>query len=350
MPGTDGDRGALGTVSDDLNLSEQDKIFNESFVEALTGNAGTSGVDHVGDEPIVNDSNITTDLSTDTGSSAPVVTDDTHGTAGPAAVVPTPIPDDTDKQRYLTLQGIFKKDKETWDTKEAAYKKQVEEYEKAEATRKQSAAIVDPTKILDPLAGLSAADKKELEEYDKEFDTVSKYESIKRKADLAAFGTAIRSELAEALKNIVDSFAPVISTTQENAKEKHFSAVSAAHKDYETYYNDGSIDAWIATKPRYLQEAFTKVRDEGTAAEVIDLLNTFKKENNIGPASAENTGAGGAPNIPEKSAAEIEAERKKAEKLAALTGVRNRRGGINANSSDTGDFDSSFDEASAKLK
>jgi hypothetical protein len=64
-------------------------------------------------------------------------------------------------------------------------------------------------------------------------------------------------------------------------KDKHFQHIRENHPDFEAYRDDGSIVKWIETKPMYQQKAMMGAYSQGTAEDMVELLDGFKEENNI---------------------------------------------------------------------
>lgn len=260
----------------------------------------------------------------------------------PAAQVPdgTPPAEDTADQRYRTLQGILKKEKETWEQKERDYQTELEQLKGSQGAPapapapEPAAPPADPVKPGDSFKNLSPEDKAALDEYNDEFDTVSKFEGIKRDAAI----DSLRNEFKQALDIVIQAIAPAITTSHEAVEDTHFNAIRGAHSDFETYRDDGSIEAWIDNKPPLLKEAYHKVCEKGTPAEVIELITTFKRENNIEIVKPDLDSP---PPPPPPNP-------KKEEKKQALAGVFNRRGAVNISRPSTDDYEGAFSEAASK--
>jgi hypothetical protein len=311
---------------------ETNEIFDTAFDEATgkggDGTDGTSGV--IGELPEETstppDSSSTT--SADLGSAGTGGYPDASGTAGTAPAAT----DDTAEQRYRTLKGIHKADKEKW---EADKKKSDDEIERLKASK----TAPDPAKPIDPYAGFTDKEKEDLQAYDTEYDTVAKFEGLKRRAELnvlkGELTNSLRAEFTEAFKVVLDTLAPALSTTEQLSDERHFNSIKAQHPDFEKYRDDGSIEAWIDTKRESLRAAYTKDYNEGSAQNIIDLITDFKKENNIGPV------------IPAPDpAAPLDTEKER--KREAIAGVKSRKTPASFSQKASDDFEGAFDEAAAK--
>jgi len=329
------DRGAAG---EDNSSLESIEIFSNAFDEATgegtSGTDGTSGV-ATGD---VSDFKGELPENSDTTQST-MGTQAVSGTAGTSGTVSAD--DEKAEQKYRTLQGILKAEKDKWEQEKAVRDAEIERLRAAgTAGRATQTQTFD-----DPYMNLSEEDKKALKEYDTEYDTVSKFEAIKRKAELAALEgkltTSIRKEFQEAFNFLIQSMAPVLSTTEQISDERHFGAIKNKHADFEKYRDDGSIETWINSKPKYLRDAYVSVYNDGSAQDIIDLLDTFKKENNIGPPVV--TDAAGTAG----TSADLKHDKEK--KKEALAGVHSKRTPTNYSQLDKDDYAGAFDEAAKKL-
>ena len=361
------DRGALGSEVADILVQEE--IYSAAWDQAnreigSTERADLSAADdpaNVKDEPVV-----------------PVV---------PAAVeLPvtetTPSPDlalqqlsesdklsEEEKQRYEafkdTLKGIHRKDKETWETERVALLVQLEEAKLA-MLKPETPEVVPSTKTETAATevfvdSLTDEQKEQLKEYEQDFDVVSKMEGIKRGQELGK----LRKEIADWKAEIISQFtgqlteqqvqftsqiAPAIALAEDSDRESHFDVIRTGyeledgtlipgHNDFEKYRDDGSLLAWIESKPKYLQPALRETYSKGAAMDVIDLITDFKREQNI-PLTPhlqpllDNV----APINPTKTA-----------RKQVLTAVTTRRGAVNIGGGAlANDYESAWDEANAK--
>jgi len=245
--------------------------------------------------------------------------------------------DETYEQRWKTLQGIHKHDKEIWETEKNTM---LADLKKArEATPEPppaKPAQPTPEEIVASAAALmdsltTPEQKEALKEYEQDFDVVSRMEGIKREAALKKLRQEIDEKLAEIDTKVSARLEPVLKKAAESDEEAHFDAIREAHGDYEKYVEDGSIVKWIETKPKYLQPALKQTYGQGSAEDAIDLINDFKRENNIEP-----------PPPPDNV---IPISKKKTEKRQALAAVDTRRGAIAIQSAIKDDYEGAFDEA-----
>jgi hypothetical protein len=248
-----------------------------------------------------------------------------------------PEDEETYEQRWKSLQGIVKKKdddlktaQEAWETEKATLLAQVEEAKKP----------AEKAKTEDTEEELSDEQKEALEEYERDFDMVSKMEGKKRDKALVK----LRKEFEEKLESISAQLAPIkgvtefVATTQKKeeiqSEEAHFKAIDDAHPGWEQYRDDGSVLKWIESKPKYLQKAFLETYQKGTAEDIVTLLQDFKTENNIQPSKTLD-------NV-------VNLNEKKEEKRKALSAVDTSRRAVNPNMKVADDFEGAFEEAMRK--
>ena len=106
---------------------------------------------------------------------------------------------------------------------------------------------------------------------------------------------AIRAEMEAKL---AAALAPSQHAAAESAAESHFSAINKAHPDVESVVPSQEMANWIAKQPSFAQAGYKAVLEEGSAAEVIELLDNFK-------AATGRTAATGKPSAAAAAAAAI---------------------------------------------
>lgn len=74
---------------------------------------------------------------------------------------------------------------------------------------------------------------------------------------------------------------------QQTAEQAHFTAIYEKHPDADSIGESQELNSWIAGKPSYEQRAINAVLDGGTATEVVELLDSFKRETGRAQPAAE---------------------------------------------------------------
>lgn len=261
--------------------------------------------------------------------------------------------EETYKQRYLTLQGTFKHDKSAWEQERTKLLSDLEEAKKPKTPDEKKEVEKKETASADAfIASLTPEEQEQLNQYEADFDVVSKMEGIKRDRELAKlrkemteWQTGILAQLTEAQAKL----APAVKMVEENEIETHFNVIRngykledgtvvAGHPDFDKYRDDGSMVKWIEGKPAYLKTALLKVYQKGSAQDVIDLYSDFKRENNIETALP----------VSRDDDKVVNMNVRRAEKKSALQAVHTRRGAVNTGKSIVDDYEGAWEEAANK--
>lgn len=96
----------------------------------------------------------------------------------------------------------------------------------------------------------------------------------------------VKAQVAEALK-------PMQAKEQESAEQAHFNAIYSVHKDADSVVQSSEFEAWKVGQPSYAQAAVDQVLSQGSAEQVVELLNNYKQSTNstATPAKVEDTPA-----------------------------------------------------------
>jgi len=84
---------------------------------------------------------------------------------------------------------------------------------------------------------------------------------------------AIKAEFEAKLAAVVE---PLHKQQQVSAADEHFSTIYKAHPDVESVVESKQMNDWIESQPSFARSGIRNVIAEGSAAEVIELLDTFK--------------------------------------------------------------------------
>jgi hypothetical protein len=250
----------------------------------------------------------------------------------------------TYEQRWKSLQGILKSKDEKYEAEKAQMLAEMESLKKTVANisaedkdKKDKKGTGKSDSIFDDL---SEEDKEALAEYEKDFDSVSKMEGLKRERALKKLEDRILARLEERtteLQTKIDSrIQPVEETFKKIDETTHFKSIRESHPDFEKHRDSGAILKWIETKPRYLQESMKATYGQGTAEDVVDLISDFKKENGLLETNKDDQSR--KDNL-------VDLDKKKAEKKQNLTAVITKRGSVDTGQGRADDFDSAYNEA-----
>lgn len=227
---------------------------------------------------------------------------------------------------------------------EAEYLAEIERL-KAQLAQTQQPA---PSAIAEPAPSAPAEPAMSLEEFFKDDPDVSELYR-----DYPEIAKAQEKMLTVALTKVVDLFAqeiqkrdaslgelltPILSNFNESKKTNHISAIKQAHPDADEIIKSGALQQWIQQQPAYLQEPLNKVYSEGSADDVISLLNQFKQTTQpTAPPAPKQAAMPQTPPKPEMSPEDLE-------KLKMMAGMDKKRVS-EPRTSKAVDFDAAFEEA-----
>ena len=119
-------------------------------------------------------------------------------------------------------------------------------------------------------------------------------------------------------------------TLQEEANVTHMLKIEGAHKDWKAIYDSGALTTWIEQQPAFLQPRLTEIIQKGSAADIIEMYDSYKRATGKGKETTTDT--------------ELTAEKKK--KLADMEAVRAASAGPKTEGKkvEKEDFDGSWDE------
>lgn len=116
------------------------------------------------------------------------------------------------------------------------------------------------------------------------------------------FGDFSEEALAEGINKLIDervsaqvdarvakALEPMQQKEQESAAEAHMRTIYEAHQDADSIVESGEFNTWKASQPTYVQAALDGVLQQGTAEQVVELLNNYKQSttSTTEPAKAE---------------------------------------------------------------
>ena len=165
-----------------------------------------------------------------------------------------------------------------------------------------------------------------LNQYVKDWPDIVKAEALIRRSEYRDLANYIFSQFAQHM-------VPVQQTLQAVAERSHLSDLEAQVNDYGDIRD--KVINWAAQQPAYLQGAYSRVIQQGTTEEVVDLISRYRA----------STGANISPNPVSAPAPKAEPKLSDAAKqaAAALAPVRSKRTAT-SNVVDPQDFESAFSQ------
>jgi uncharacterized RDD family membrane protein YckC len=100
---------------------------------------------------------------------------------------------------------------------------------------------------------------------------------------------------SETITEKIDSQVPYfeLTLTCQSEIDAHFEKIKAAYPDYEKVTSGRQFSAWIESQPQETKSRFEKIRESGTADEVIALLNAYEHYviNSVNKTKKHNSGS-----------------------------------------------------------
>ena len=134
----------------------------------------------------------------------------------------------------------------------------------------------------------TAEEKAQLAEYDKEWGDVAKGEMLRRRGEYHHLTNYIFAEVTRNLQPIADMVAAL-------AERTHSTDLTTRIPDYDTARD--KVIEWVDKQPDYLKAAYTQVVQQGTAEQVADLIERWRKDTG---ATIAPRGQQAAPVVPKK--------------------------------------------------
>lgn len=188
---------------------------------------------------------------------------------------------DTDAAEETDWKALYEKEKQrtsSWEGRITAANKRAEEAEKRAKELEGSAGAQEET----PPQKQEEADDAdpELKEFFAEFPELEKpFTKLVEQRGAAIAQKIVQAEI-EKIKPTLDT----VSTNQQaEAERAHFAAIDAAHPDWRDSVQNGDLEKWIHEQPSIIRDRLTEVTQKGSASEVIELFDQFKKSSGSNP-------------------------------------------------------------------
>lgn len=166
-----------------------------------------------------------------------------------------------------------------------------------------------------------------LDAYQKDWPDIARAEQLARRAEY-------RNVVGYVFEQIGAELRPIIEAVQIMAERTHLNDLTTAVPEYGDVRDQ--VIEWVGTQPKYLQDAYNHVIEEGTVEEVADLINRFREANPSAKAAAQ----------PAKKEPELPTTTKQA--AQSLAPVSSKRSVLPVGS-DPNDFDAAFERFADKM-
>lgn len=220
------------------------------------------------------------DTAADEQTTEPDDKDDT-----PATEAPTDTPDDSSNDDVEGEKVVLARD----GVHTIPYEKLVEARERDRVSQEALAAANAELEILRKQAQTPATVAPTQQEQDIE----TAQAAIDAGVNPDYFGDFSEEALADGINRLIDervkaqvdaqvaqALQPMQAREQESAAEAHMRTIYEAHQDADSVVESGEFNTWKASQPSYAQAAVDAVLTQGTAEQVVELLNNYKQSTN----------------------------------------------------------------------
>jgi hypothetical protein len=173
-----------------------------------------------------------------------------------------------------------------------------------------------------------------LEAYRNDWPDIARAEALSRRQEYQQLLQFVFSQV----KQVLD---PISETVDVISNQAHLQQLQTQIADYDDVRD--KVVQWVEGQPAYLRAAYEHVITQGTAEEVADLVERYRKENGI---EAPKAKASSGEQQQQSQDTELPAATKKA--AAGLAPVRSKRS-TPSGSADPADFDAAFAEFAKKI-
>ena len=186
-------------------------------------------------------------------------------------------------QRYKTLQGMYRSQKEKIEELQSTPQKEepipvVDKEESASTQEEQPPAQqeVDTSWVTDALNS-----NDEIKEFAEEFPEIHSVLEGSLKTVMERYTQAMSQAFQTLLQQIDQKYQPIASSVTQITEKEKDKAIEAHHSDYSTLIQSQELKDWIDSQPKTLKKAYSEILENGTAEDMVELLNDFKLKTGI---------------------------------------------------------------------
>lgn len=173
-----------------------------------------------------------------------------------------------------------------------------------------------------------------LSAYDKDWPDIAKAEELKRRKEY-------RELLEYAFAEVNRVYSPFMQTVQQAESDGHYNDIVTAHPDYDNIVDP--VKAWVGEQSPARRAAFSTIVKEGTAEEIIDLIDLYKQAKGIAAPAA-------APSVATPAVVPVTGTPPAAKQAAQRLSVVSSKRSATPVVADENDFDAAFDEFAKAAK
>lgn len=235
------------------------------------------------------------------------------------------------QQKISTLQGMLTK-------VSADVKAERDARIAAEEAARKAAEQAAATQTQKPAAPTEAADDEDealLAELRETAPSLAKGLEAMLKRQRRELDKDIADKYGKPIEQVRSDLKPIQERIQTQAELEHETAIESAHPGWKQAVESQDFMDWARSQPSYVREQLVRVSQEGTASQVIEVLDSYRKEH---PANQSNKPAAGAGN---------DTNAKRQLQRQAVTGVPNRPAPTTTSGIQKTDFDAGFEAAAS---
>lgn len=187
-------------------------------------------------------------------------------------------------QRYKTLQGMYRSQKqkleelskgESTKTEEGSQQnKEDKETDIPESQAQQDK--IDTSWVNDALSS-----DEDVKEFAEEFPEIHAVLEKSLKAVMERYTQAMSQAFQTLLQQIDQKYQPIASSVTQIAEKEKDETIKSQHPDYSNLIQSQELKDWIDSQPKTLKKAYSEILENGSAEDMIEMLNDFKLKTGI---------------------------------------------------------------------
>lgn len=158
----------------------------------------------------------------------------------------------------------YKQETMTWQGRAKKAKEEAERLEQA-AQERQATLQAQTENVLTP------EEQEELEQLNKDYPDSARQQALAAKRFKAEM---LRTDLPKA---VGEAQKPLMDRQAQQAKDLHTNTIAARHPDWAEVANSPTFQDWLDAQPYKLGVEYQRIRAQGKATEVVQLLDAFRE-------------------------------------------------------------------------
>lgn len=97
----------------------------------------------------------------------------------------------------------------------------------------------------------------------------------------------VAAATADLMAKLEQTLTPIQERAQQAALNEHYTAIYSAHADADALVQSEAMTEFLAKQPSFVRDQYQAVLERGSSAQVIELLDAFKKDIKVEPVTPE---------------------------------------------------------------